>query len=643
MFPTSVFRFLPGLGLCVMLGVWTTSTFARVVITHEDAERWYDALIEQGMKARQINAAMVVVVQDGQTILAKGYGSADLQTNASMDFQRTGFRIASITKLFTATAITQLLESGAIESLDDPANKYLKRVKLPDTYGTPITIHHLLTHTAGFEDPIFGEGILADVKRPLPVGEIRRRMPTSFRPPGLYADYSNTSYAILGLIIEDVSGLEYDRYVAERIFGPLQMTRSVVTETVSPPDGLARPRTLLPDGSIAPINWLALHPFRAPTGSIVSTGADIAKFMIAVARSAADPDSPILKASYQALMFKQRFGSSSAAGPGVGYMTEVWNGERTARHGGDLPGFHSMLTLLPDSHAGFFIVVANESRVSPKRESSKADGASQAELPNFTPTSINSQFLAHLMGPRAAPANPLRMLQGDAANYTGAYVFQRRTHNTIRWIGTGVRVDAMEGGGVRVGAYGAFEPAGHGFYRGANGFDVAFKKTAAGPTLMLMGGMTAIHVSGFNDPHFLLVMSISALAIVLTGVAALRWPQAPGASPVIWVKRIPLILLATLALAAAVALIPVHGRWSWVQLYRFGHPGGAITVVVIAHVVAICAVAMVILTVLAWRNRYWGTGGRAIARRVHFSLLAAAAVALLPSLIYMRLLGWHLP
>lgn len=115
-----------------------------------------DGIMEEDMNRLQIPGAVISIVKDGKIILDKGYGSSNLKQAAPVDPVTSMFRIASTTKLFTWTAVMQLVEQGKIE-LDTDINTYLKSVKIPATYPEPVTMRHLMTHTAGFEE---GESVI---------------------------------------------------------------------------------------------------------------------------------------------------------------------------------------------------------------------------------------------------------------------------------------------------------------------------------------------------------------------------------------------------------------------------------------------------------------------------------------------------
>jgi CubicO group peptidase (beta-lactamase class C family) len=118
-----------------------------------ELETFLDGLLAKEMEANHIAGATVSVVKDGELLFAKGYGYADLENGIPVDPERTLFRVGSVTKLFTWTAVMQLVEQGKLD-LDADINTYLD-FSIPDTFPEPITLKHLLTHTPGFEDRFF--------------------------------------------------------------------------------------------------------------------------------------------------------------------------------------------------------------------------------------------------------------------------------------------------------------------------------------------------------------------------------------------------------------------------------------------------------------------------------------------------------
>ena len=180
---------------------------AEPLVDKAQLEGWADAYYGQAIAEKRSPGMTISVVQDGEVILAKGYGYSDYAKKTPVSAEESGFILGSISKTFVATAIAQLVDRGAIASLDDPVNKYLKRVPLPGERGAKVTLRQLLTHRAGFEEMGFGfHKRAAQVAIPLTADEIRLVMPKIAMEPGGPSNYSNWGFSVLGFLIEDVTG-----------------------------------------------------------------------------------------------------------------------------------------------------------------------------------------------------------------------------------------------------------------------------------------------------------------------------------------------------------------------------------------------------------------------------------------------------
>ncbi|MFN7138019.1 MAG: serine hydrolase domain-containing protein [Limisphaerales bacterium] len=171
----------------------------------------------------QTPGAAVMVIKEGKPVLAKGYGIADREKKINCS-TNTNFRLASVTKQFTATSILMLSEQGKL-SLDDKLPKFFPEFP---PYGNGITVRHLLTHTSGLPD--YEDYMPAGLKIPLSdrdVLHILRQQKQLYFPPGSDFRYSNSGYALLALMVEVVSGETFPGYLRKHIFQPLGMNDSI--------------------------------------------------------------------------------------------------------------------------------------------------------------------------------------------------------------------------------------------------------------------------------------------------------------------------------------------------------------------------------------------------------------------------------
>ena len=260
-----------------------------------ELEAFMDDLLGRQMEDHHIAGAAVSVVKDGKLFFAKGYGYANLEKGIPVDPEQTSFRIGSVTKLFTWTAVMQLVEQGKLD-LDADINTYLD-FRIPDTYPQPITLKHLLTHTPGFEDRFF-EVLASDADDLTPPRQwLVSHMPARVRPPGDCAAYSNYGTALAGYIVARVSGQPYDQYIQEHILSPLGMVHSTAQSPI-PPHMHAHASTgyTYVDGALQAFPDYLGQPALVPGAGISASATDMARFMIAHLQSGAYADADIANA-----------------------------------------------------------------------------------------------------------------------------------------------------------------------------------------------------------------------------------------------------------------------------------------------------------------------------------------------------------
>jgi CubicO group peptidase (beta-lactamase class C family) len=180
-----------------------------------------DDYVRSEMKKRHLPAVAVVVIREGKVVKEKSYGLANVELNVPAT-EETLFQLASTTKAFTATAIMSLVEEGKF-SLDESVRKILPALPLA---WNGVTVRHLLTHTSGLPDVVLSEDSDEVIAQTRP--EALRKlalMPLRSRP-GAKWSYNQTGYVLLGMIIEKVSGLGYEEFMAQRFFRPLGMTHT---------------------------------------------------------------------------------------------------------------------------------------------------------------------------------------------------------------------------------------------------------------------------------------------------------------------------------------------------------------------------------------------------------------------------------
>jgi CubicO group peptidase (beta-lactamase class C family) len=198
-----------------------------------ELEAFLDDLFAKDLEEYHIAGAAVSVVKDGKLFFAKGYGYADLENGIPVDPEQTIFRVGSVGKTFTWTAVMQLVDQGKLD-LNADVNTYLD-FHIPDTYPQPITLKQLMTHTSGFEDVLL-DSVVSDAKDLIPAREwLVSHMAARVCPPGDCAGYSNYNAMLAGYIVARVSGQPYDQYIQEHILDPLGMVHTTA-QSPMPPD-----------------------------------------------------------------------------------------------------------------------------------------------------------------------------------------------------------------------------------------------------------------------------------------------------------------------------------------------------------------------------------------------------------------------
>jgi CubicO group peptidase (beta-lactamase class C family) len=349
-------------------GGWTPTSAqadrAKLAAAFADVDRLFTDFATQ----QHVPGAAWGIVVDGQLAHVGVTGVRDVPSKAPVDAD-TVFRIASMTKSFTAMSILKLRDEGKL-SLDDPAEKYvpeMKALKYPTSDSPKITVRHLLSHAEGFpEDNPWGDRQLADTEDQLSQ-MIKGGIPFS-NAPGIAYEYSNYGFAILGRVVSVVSGMKYTDYVGANILKPLGMTSTTLEPSAVPANRLAhgyrwednswKDEPLLSNGSFGSM------------GGMLTSVRDLSRY-VGVFLSAWPPrdgpeTAPIKRSSLREMQQVWRPAPASVTrdrstgavqlntgGYGFGLRISQSCGFRhIVSHGGGLPGFGTVMTWLPEHGVG---------------------------------------------------------------------------------------------------------------------------------------------------------------------------------------------------------------------------------------------------------------------------------------------------
>ena len=387
---------------------------ANAQLTRADLTTWLDGFVPFAIARADVAGAVVVIVKNGEVLVQKGYGYADVAAKRPVDPATTLFRAGSVSKLFTWTAAMQLVERGKLD-LDRDINAYLD-FTIPPFQGQPVTLRNLMTHTAGFNET--DKCVVApNPGRAVPLEKVAKDcLPERVYPPGVIPAYSNYGATLTGYLVQRVSGEPFDDYMERHIFAPLGMTHASFRQPL--------PNSLQPlmsrgyqrgSGPPQPYEFTGV----APAGSLALTGSDMSHFMIAHLQDGRLGDSRILgdAAARQMHDTPLTLVNPAVSRMMLGFYEAGHNGHRGIGHAGDTLLFHSALWLLPEDNIGIFISL--NSTGNPV----SATGLRKALFEGFI-----ERYLPPPPAPSAA-AVPNTISQQHAALLAGTY------EDSHRWVG----------------------------------------------------------------------------------------------------------------------------------------------------------------------------------------------------------------
>ncbi|HUQ18300.1 MAG TPA: serine hydrolase domain-containing protein [Gemmatimonadaceae bacterium] len=331
-------------------------TIPPAQIDSAELARFVDPLITAQMAKENIPGAVFILAQNGKVVYERGYGFANVANRTPVDPEKTIWRIGSISKVFTATAVVQLADRGGFKLTDD-VNRYLRQFKVPATFPQPVTFHHLLTHTAAFDE--IRPGTRADTEAELlPLGKFLSTKLIRLRPPGQVISYSTYGMTLAGHLVEQVSGVDFETYMTRNIFRPLGMLRSNITVPDSLKKDLAQGYEW-DNGANQLASWEWYHT--TPASSINGTAADMGRFIIAHLQNGRLGSTRIMSEAAARDMHRRHTGSHAELGGfAYGWQEAFVNGERMLQHGGNVEGFAAQMAMIPARGVGWFIASQHE-------------------------------------------------------------------------------------------------------------------------------------------------------------------------------------------------------------------------------------------------------------------------------------------
>ncbi|ROS49431.1 serine hydrolase [Frigoribacterium sp. PhB24] len=333
-------------------------------LTRDDVDSWLDGAVGSALQTTGIPGATVSVVADGELLTARGYGMADTGTGdtpaAAVDPERTLFRVGSVSKVVSATAIMQLVEKGELD-LDADVQQYLDFDL--DTPKGAVTLRHLLTHTAGFEEVIAGLIGTPGSEKTLREA-VSEAPPAQVYTPGTTPAYSNYGATLAGYVAERVSGVPFDELLQQQVFDRAGMTSSSFAQPL-PADLDARLSHGYPDDSKPAVATEVVNA--APAGAMSATATDMARFMLAQLGDLPD-DQALLQPETLAEMHRPALDADDlgtlVAGQrmDLAFFDDSTPGLAAFGHDGDTQVFHSAMRMFPEHDTGIFLSLNGSGR-----------------------------------------------------------------------------------------------------------------------------------------------------------------------------------------------------------------------------------------------------------------------------------------
>ena len=438
----------------------------------EELEAFFDGALAIQLKNYNIPGATVALVKEDEIVFSKGYGFANLEEQIPMNPETTLHRPGSNSKILVWTAVMQLVEQGRLDLYTD-INTYLDfsiPSKVAGREAPPITLHHLMTHSAGFEDQII-ELFVSDPELVDPLDQyVKDHLPARVFQPGSVMAYSNYGTTLAAYIVELVSGQAFSSYAKEHILDPLGMDSSTFDQPLPPHLGAQMSEGYRYEAAkYIPSGFEYVQSY--PAGALTSTTHDMALLMIAhlnlgvpsqqvridadeegeVGDEAGDDesteegtsDSRILQENSARLMQTQQLsGHPEIPGMTYGFIEADYNGHRVLSHGGDTLLFTTGLYFLPEENIGLYVVY--NSAVGDSARLSLFQGFMDRYFPETEQTT-----------PQAKPAT---INAGIAGNYSGVFHSSRSNFTGVESILRLVQpmyLNVDEDGYVNVTAYGA--------------------------------------------------------------------------------------------------------------------------------------------------------------------------------------------
>ncbi len=390
-----------------------------------DLSAWIDSSLAKGIENYNIPGATIIVMQGDSVLHINGYGIANIESSTPVNANTSVFGLASISKTFVGTAIMQLYEKGKID-LDKDINHYFTDFQLEYKFNDSITIRNLLTHTAGFDYEVIGMSVRNKSEIISLAQYLKTQLPPQIRPSSKVIMYSNQGYALLGLIVEEVSGLPFDKYVRKHILNPLEMNSSAYKREAE--FNLNYAVSYMQKGEQF-VPFIPDFILGYPAGGLGSTASDMGNYISMFLNNGSFKGRQILDSLTVAKMLYTPFKQYKKAEYGWLLGLYEFKSHKTKYYGhdGSWQGFNSRLALFPEKNIGFFIDI----------NSSNANGNSQAFINEYTDKLVERMMPQSIIEKQKAEVTPkMGSVDEPLEQFAGKYRLINYAHKTIGKLGT---------------------------------------------------------------------------------------------------------------------------------------------------------------------------------------------------------------
>lgn len=375
---------------------------------------YVDGVVDEAMHEAHAAGLSLAIVRGGEIRLLKGYGFANIEEQIPVDPTLHTFRIGSVGKTFTHIMAMQLVDQGRLD-LEADVNDYLTAFKIPAAYDTPVKIKDLLSHRSGFDD-VLNDLFVENGDAFMSLEDwLKGNIPARVRPPGTLSNYDNYGVALLGYIVQEVSGTPYEDLVEQKILKPLGMDNSTARQKANKDDPRNMPATLAANTTV-PYFWqngrFVSTPFElvpaAPAGAMSSTAADMARYMLANLNGMTLDGARLLSPEAAIAIRERLYPGRPGADFAHGFRNGKFAGYDTFEHGGATQASFTTMILVPELDIGVF---------------ASTNGTQNGTQPQ---AQIVDRILDKMIGAEARP-RPARLELENAEAYAGSYIATRRT------------------------------------------------------------------------------------------------------------------------------------------------------------------------------------------------------------------------